>query len=305
MTEQVASPLTGKPAELCFELSTNQICDLYQTEYSTDVRPYLGNAPTLKCYRCKDTGFEFFAPGTLAGPPEFYSELYGSRSHVDWAYQGEKWDYPAAGRFVPPGACVLDIGCGGGDFLATLDASCARTGLEPSAFGQELAKQKGLKILSDPIDVHAVSHPEHYDVVTSLQVLEHIPDPHAFLVAALKTLRPNGTLVIAVPNNDAFLGKETLALNAPPHHMGRWTRQSLEALAPLFKLDLLSIEYEPITDLVGWYQSAMERRYFTKSRLMRTLWYRFGFSKAFADYMRDAQATIQGHTILAAYKKPA
>ena len=225
---------------------------------------------------------------------------------MDWAYQGEKWDYHAAGRFVPPGASALDIGCGGGDFLATLDSSCERTGLEPSAFGQELAKQKGLKILSDPIDAHAASHPAHYDVVTILQVLEHVPNPRAFLVAALKTLRPGGTLVIAVPNNDAFLGKETLALNLPPHHLGRWTRQSLEALAPLFKLDLRAVEYEPVTDhIAGWYQTTMERRYFTKSRLMRTLWYRFGFAKAFADYVRDAQTTVHGHTILAAYHKPA
>lgn len=42
MTDQVASPLTGKPAELSFKVPVTQVCDLYRTEYSIDIRPFLG-----------------------------------------------------------------------------------------------------------------------------------------------------------------------------------------------------------------------------------------------------------------------
>lgn len=300
------SPLTGGLVSEVFSVSRDRIIELYQDAFQIDVGPYLGAETQVTCFRCNDTGFEYFDP-PLAGPPEFYSALYGDGSNLEWAYQDSKWDYGAAERFVSPGMKVLDIGCGGGGFLEALGEGVDRTGLEPSALGQELSKSRGLKILSESIEQHVQAHTEAYDVVSMLQVLEHIPDPKSFLAAATAAVRPGGMLIIAVPNNDAFLGKEhDLPLNMPPHHVGRWNRGALEALAPLLGLESPVIEYEMLSEHnVGWYRATIENRYLPKSRLLRSLWYRLGFSNCFANYIKDARSTIHGHTIMAAYRKPA
>jgi 2-polyprenyl-3-methyl-5-hydroxy-6-metoxy-1,4-benzoquinol methylase len=302
----VASVLTSGPVEVAFEISRERLTSLYRSEYGVDVGPYIGDLDPIVCYRCKQTGFEFFAPSGLAGPPKFYADLYSKENNEAWAYQKEKWEYTVAARFVKPGSRVLDVGCGGGDFLATLGADVSRTGLETSAFGQEQARAKGITVVDSTIEDFSRTNEAAFDVVTTIQVLEHIAEPLAFLDAIRKVLVPGGRLVIAVPNNDAFLGSERdLTLNMPPHHMGRWKLQSLEALADILQLRVEAIEYEPLAEHnLSWYKAVFEKRFLPKTRIGRSLWHRLGYSKAFQDYLVESRHAIHGHTILAVYVKP-
>ena len=301
---QPKSPLTDGPCTLIRGVQASYLVRLYREEYDIDVTPYL-DAEDIKLFRCQQTGYEFFTPFSLAGPPDFYAGLYSDKENRDWAYQATKWEYGAAAKYVSEGAKLLDIGCGGGDFLLHISKKCSPVGLESSPFALESVREKGMVAMDQAIQDHAKEHAAHYDVVVSFQVLEHVADIRSFLNAALETLSSGGQLIIAVPNNDSFVGGEDdLTLNLPPHHMGRWGRDSLMSLAQLFDLDLVSVEFEPLQPHnQNWYQAVMERKYLPKTQWQRSLFYRLGFSKMFRSFLTEQRDTILGHTIMAVYRK--
>lgn len=277
---------------------------MYQDKFNLDVTPYQ-SGKEIKLFRCQDTGYEFFFPFSLEGPPAFYSDLYSDDRNTDWAYQAVKWEYTAAAAYIADGSNLLDIGCGGGDFLLYISDKCNPVGLESSPFALQSVQDKGMVAVAQSIQDHARSHEGRYDVVVSFQVLEHVTQVRSFLEAALQALVPGGLLIIAVPNNDSFVGAEDdLVLNLPPHHMGRWGRDSLTALAEVFDLDLVAIDVEPLQPHNrNWYQATMEAKYLPRARWKRSLFYRLGFNQMFRSYVEGQSETILGHTIMAVFKK--
>lgn len=298
------SPLTSGSCDLVKTLQASHVAKLYHDEYGIDVMPYL-DASEISLLRCHQTGYEFFYPFSLAGPPAFYADLYSDEKNEAWAYQTTKWEYAAAAAYVSEGDKLLDIGCGGGDFLLYIDTMADPIGLESSPFALESVQAKGMKAIAQSIQDHTKQHSGVYDVVVAFQVLEHVAEVHSFLEAALEVLAPGGCLIIAVPNNDSFVGGEAdLTLNLPPHHMGRWGRDSLRSLAQVFDLDMISIEFEPLqSHNKGWYQAVMERKYLPEARWKRTLFYRLGFNQMFNAFLKDQGGTILGHTIMAVFRK--
>ncbi|NOX83608.1 MAG: methyltransferase domain-containing protein [Alphaproteobacteria bacterium] len=304
MTQKtIVSPLTKGATDHIRSISVKALTDAYRSAHQIDITAYLPAISEIEVYRCRDTGLEFFDPGGLAGPPSFYETLYAG-DDGDWAYQDEKWEFKVGARLIDGAASVLDVGCGGGAFLEQLDASkISRFGLETSALGREAAGGKGIEVYNQTIIEHAKDNNGRYDMVTAFQVLEHVDDPAAFLQACIAALKPDGTLLISVPNNDAFLQHcELLPLNLPPHHVTLWRRSTLEALVGIYPVDLVWLETEPLQPAnISWYQATMEARYLPSGRFARWVYYRFGV--ALRRYLEENCATINGHTILAMYRK--
>lgn len=299
MAENTKSPLTGGKAVLIKEIPIDHVIDLYQSSLNFDVRPFL-DSEKLGLYRCEETGYEFFVPNSVIGTPAFYEEIY---KDATWAYSDAKWEYQVAGQFVTPGDRILDVGSGAGQFLASIQAE-ERVGLETNKKGRE-ATQSGIIVLDEVVENHATSRAGYYDVVTAIQVLEHIYDVRAFLESCRELLKPGGTLVLSVPNNESFVGAQELPLNMPPHHMGRWNRQSLSSIAGLLNIEILAVEFEPLQEAnIGWYKSWMEQKYLPQSKIAKSLYYRFGISSGIRNWLVENRKTLMGHTILAAYRKP-
>jgi SAM-dependent methyltransferase len=205
---------------------------------------------------------------------------------------------------VSPGWRVLDVGCGRGSFLHKAQALGATvTGIELNRSAAAAARARGIEIVEGLLQGHARERPAFYDVVASFQVLEHVVDPRAFVEDCIRVLRPDGLLILGVPNSDGFLRYADAPLNGPPHHMGLWNRRSLAALCELFPLKPRTFEVEPLAE-VDWYQSVMERRYL-RGRWQRSLYYRLGGARLFKRYLAENAATIAGHTLLAVFDRRA
>ena len=103
------------------------------------------------------------------------------------------------------GLRVLDVGCGGGLISEPLARLGARvTGLDPAVENVETARRhaagQGLSIDYRAGRVEDLAGREIFDAVVCLEVLEHVPDPGAFLQAGAALMRPGGLMLLSTLN---------------------------------------------------------------------------------------------------------
>lgn len=126
---------------------------------------------------------------------------------------------------------LLDYGCGTGDFLAYAKKSGWSTlGYEPNSKAKVIAKEKGIKILDNLKELDDNS----FDVISLWHVLEHVYQPEATIAEFKRLLKPDGVLIIAVPNYksyDANHYKEFWAAFDVPRHLWHFSKSSIQQLA--------------------------------------------------------------------------
>jgi SAM-dependent methyltransferase len=195
------------------------------------------------------------------------------------------------------------VGCGKGAFVRLAgQAGLTIGGLELNSESAAEAREQGLDVRAEMIGDHATRHPDFYDCVCSFQVLEHIANVRPFIEDCLRALRPGGTLILGVPNNDGFVGMDRNAvLNMPPHHMGLWTKGSLIALVGLFPITLNAIRFEPLQE-VDWY-AAVRERLVISNKVAQSVYYRLGLAKLYRKLVNRRKNEIHGHTIMAVFQK--
>ena len=100
---------------------------------------------------------------------------------------------------LPREAQILDAGCGSGRNLVELAGFGSATGLEPSARGAEVARARGVgEVVEAGIDTMPFDDAS-FDLITLLDVLEHIEDDRGALQGLRRVARPGGMLLITVP----------------------------------------------------------------------------------------------------------
>lgn len=99
---------------------------------------------------------------------------------------------------VPVGGRILDVGCGNGEFMAAAAQAGYRvTGTDISVPAVELCRSRGLDAVAG--DFLTLPFDGEFDAVTMWDVIEHLPDPAAFVARARSLLRPGGSLVVKTP----------------------------------------------------------------------------------------------------------
>lgn len=106
-----------------------------------------------------------------------------------------------------PNPAILDVGCGGGILSEALAKSGARvTGLDLSlqslSAARDHARRSGLNIeyLYESVEKVAERDAGRFDVVTCMEMLEHVPDPERIVAACAKALKPGGHAFFATIN---------------------------------------------------------------------------------------------------------
>lgn len=144
------------------------------------------------------------------------------------------------GRYAQlDGARVADIGCGGGILAEGLArAGASVTGIDMAEGGlaaaRRHAQENGLVIdyRQGTAEEFAAKHPAHYDAVTCMELLEHVPDPGSLVQACRDLVRPGGWVFFSTLNRNAkaylfaIVGAEYLCRMLPPgtHQYDRFVR---------------------------------------------------------------------------------
>jgi 2-polyprenyl-6-hydroxyphenyl methylase/3-demethylubiquinone-9 3-methyltransferase len=161
---------------------------------------------------------------------------------------------------------VLDVGCGGGILAESMVAHGATvTGIDmgeaPLAVAKLHLKESGLKVDYRHVSAEdlARERPGSFDVVTCMEMLEHVPDPSSTIAACAKLVKPGGQVFFSTINRNpkswlfAIVGAEYVLNLLPkgtheylkfikPSELEGWARH-----AGLTLRELIGMHYNPLT----------------------------------------------------------
>lgn len=166
--------------------------------------------PELKLRRCSECGCLWANDarqhdGVLNDAYERVVETYFDSQENDPRYVRF---YKQLERLVKPhvsGRTILDVGCGDGVFLSTISDEWFKQAVEPSVSGASLAEKKNLDVARGTLIT--ASKQFEADVITALDVIEHVIDPHHFVESFKRHLRPGGVVLLLTGDADSYAAR--------------------------------------------------------------------------------------------------
>ncbi len=166
------------------------------------------------------------------------------------------------------GKKILDVGCGGGILAESMarrgaDVTGIDLGTENLKAASIHASQSGLdntlRYQHIPVETLAATHAGQFDVVTCMEMLEHVPDPSAIVQACFELLAPGGVCVLSTINRSpksylfAIIGAEYVLrlLDRGTHDYAKFiTPAELDKMAvntDFTRQDIIGLHYNPLT----------------------------------------------------------
>jgi 2-polyprenyl-6-hydroxyphenyl methylase / 3-demethylubiquinone-9 3-methyltransferase len=160
---------------------------------------------------------------------------------------------------------VLDVGCGGGilaESLAKAQAHVTAIDMDPAALetARQHAQTEGLVIAYQQQTIESMALTDQtFDIITCMEMIEHVPDPEGIIRHCAALLKPQGYLFVSTLNRHpkaylmAILGAEYILRLLPrgthdyqkfvqPAELGQWAR-----MAGLETTRLTGVSYHPFT----------------------------------------------------------
>lgn len=169
----------------------------------------------------------------------------------------QHWSLDECSRRPLEGKTALDVGCGAGllcEPLARMGAKVTGIDAAPELIeaAQAHAAAQGLEIdyrATDVLDVEG-----QFDLVTSLEVIEHVAEPAAFVKALAKRLAPGGLIILSTPNRTAWSKLLTITLAEGFGRIPKGTHEYDNFIAPDRMRTLLGDAQLSCLDLegIGW-----------------------------------------------------
>ncbi|NLS52124.1 bifunctional 2-polyprenyl-6-hydroxyphenol methylase/3-demethylubiquinol 3-O-methyltransferase UbiG [Hafnia alvei] len=165
------------------------------------------------------------------------------------------------------GKKILDVGCGGGILAESMaregaDVTGLDMGAEPLQVARLHSLETGIKVtyVQETVEQHADVHAGLYDIVTCMEMLEHVPDPRSVVLACAKLVKPGGHVFFSTINRNnkawlmAVIGAEYVLKMVPKgtHDVKKFIRPA-ELIGwidetPLRERNMTGLHYNLLTD---------------------------------------------------------
>ena len=219
----------------------------------------------------------------------YYDKVYQRQGGVQSRWHHQKFEFLK--RYLPKTGKLLDIGCGPGTFIGTLSNTamdCTGIDIAPDQidyaarnYGNNKARFKSIAL-----ETFAKDSTERFDVISFVEVLEHLPEDAAIkmLKSAKSLLSPGGKILVTTPNYHSawpfveFLVNRLGEVRYEDQHINRYDAKKLESHLRISGYDAGRISafmsFSPFIAAVSWKISKLVSRndlYFGRLRCIGML----------------------------------
>ncbi len=272
------------------KLTTCPVCKGTNLSSFLDCKDHTVSRETFTIVKCKSCGFKFTNPrpeikdlGKYYESPDYVSHSKSTKGFINSLYHVAK-HYSLLKKIqlinsLSKKGKILDYGCGTGDFLNACKVSGWEvSGIEPN----KLARNTSKELLKSDIKSELLENSfdkESFNIITLWHVLEHVSELDKTVETILSFLKPNGILLIAVPNcnsYDAQIYNKYWAAYDVPRHLYHFVP---ETITKYFNERNLSLERTLPMVLDSFYVSMLSEKYIAQDanksaglKMLRAVW---------------------------------
>ena len=229
------------------------ICKSVNFAVKTTCNDHTSSKENFNIVSCETCDFTFTNPRPLDEKLAGYynSEAYishtnNSKGLFNWAYQSVRayaiQTKVSLLKSLKQDGVHLDVGCGTGEFLnACKNSGFNANGIEPSLLARKQAIENYGLSVSENTDLSQYKDSK-FDSISMWHVLEHVSNLNKTISHLNRVLKPDGKLIIAVPNHkcwDANYYKEYWAAWDVPIHLWHFSKKTIEKLFKNHEFNLL------------------------------------------------------------------